>query len=234
MEKVLLVGNGPSAGLHDLVSVRARVGEHDRIARMNHFYVGENFGRHADDLFFAVDEPSLIANLYGVLSSGQRTVSRLVTPLSRQKLGPLSFLDVEVVHPWARFPTSDFFNSIYIRGSREHLPTTGLQALHFYLTVGVRRFTAVGLDFYSSPVRYAHIDEVKKHRIGHHHLDGYEANAHSLQDDMNYLLHLGREFEFSVDVLSAPTPWIMFRDMAERMGIRGAEFNILNELEVQG
>jgi len=223
-QHVLLIGNGPSGESHTLTTIREMAGDFDRIARCNHFYVGENFGRHVDDLFFAVDNESLFSGIYSSITSGKKSVQRFMTPLQSTRLGFLTYLDVEIINFWRFLLEDDYFSSIYIRGSNHKLPTTGMQALHYYLTQGVKIFSVVGIDFYTSQNRYAFSREVNSRRLGDFNVIGYEDKAHSKQDDFLYFLHLAKKYDFTVNVLSAPAPWDELRSLTRQFGCRGATF----------
>ncbi|MCD7061407.1 hypothetical protein [Pelagibacterium xiamenense] len=224
----LIVGNGPSSKRWSLNKIEDRFGPIGSISRMNHFYITDAFGTEVDDLFFSVTDESLIANIYHCIDGKKFTVKNINTPIAPHNLGAITFLNnINIRNFWKDLVIDEFFASIYMRGSTVKLPTTGLQALHHRLVAGEREFVVTGIDFYTGDIRYADQAAMEELDLGHSNLTGYEIGAHSLQDDLNYLLHLSRAYEFSVKVLCAPPAWRQFGDMLARFGITSVHIDIV-------
>jgi hypothetical protein len=205
---VVIIGSGPSAE-HSVANFRAAP-PNPLICRINHFYADTRklFGQQFNDWYFAAADEDMCARVASLRDSGEFSFERIVT--SSPNSVAVSFMtDVPIKNPWLALAAHPVFCDYYLRGRRANLPTSGLQALHFYLSEGFREVLIIGFDFYSSAGgRYAFADAVSQLGVRHRGIEGYESNKHSLETDLIYLKQVVQEYpDCRISVSADPTVW---------------------------
>ncbi|NIZ13225.1 glycosyltransferase [Phaeobacter sp. HF9A] len=201
-QAVVIVGNGPSS--KDNAMAFQDIKEPAHVARMNFFMLEEGlpYGRAVDSYFWAVNRQALHETLRSTVDSGRYAFDAFYSSV------PIDRMDYDhgKVKDDPFFPDDKLFDHWRVIGQCDPLgrrmmsrplPTLGVQALATFAVMGVKRAYLFGLDFYqSADSRYAFtIPEDLARTLGDTHTTpGYEAGAHSLEADLEFLQTIIKEF----------------------------------------
>jgi len=199
---IVIVGNGPSS--KDNAEYFKDIKENFEVARMNFFFLEEklNYGRNVDYYFWAVNRKPLHDGLRKVVETGIYRFDTFFScvPLSRMdytrgkvRNAPF-FPEDKIFDHWRMIGQSDPLGR---RMMSRPLPTLGVQALAAFAAMGAKRAYLFGLDFYqSADTRYAFdVPKDLANKLGDTHTTpGYEAGAHSLEADLEFLQTIIKEF----------------------------------------
>lgn len=199
---IVLVGNGPSA--KDNADQFNEINEDYKVARLNFFFLEEQmfYGRDVDYYFWAVNRKPLHDGLHKIASRGLYRFNEFYSPV------PVTRMDYTQgkVRKDPFFATDKLYDHWRMIGNNDPLgrrmmsrplPTLGVQALATFAVMGVKRVYLFGLDFYQSEgSRYAFNvpDDIAEQLGSTHTTPGYEAGAHSLEADLEFLQTILAEF----------------------------------------
>jgi glycosyltransferase involved in cell wall biosynthesis len=197
---VTLLCNGPS---YANATLDAQIISTSIIVRMNHFYLEtEPFadGR-VDYYFWAVNEPALHDNIISQIQSDRYRIGRFMCPV------PHNELKVSERGWKTLIPESSYFDHWLYSCAKDPglgrvmmsrpLPTTGLQAMAYFLAQGYRKFAIAGMDFYANNERRYHYDipdRLKDRMNPIHFKPGYEKGAHSVDADTKFFKELASRY----------------------------------------
>ncbi|MEM8747198.1 MAG: alpha-2,3-sialyltransferase [Actinomycetota bacterium] len=188
---VLIVGNGPSASTPDF----DRLPPDPFVIRMNWFFLESepHYGHDVDLFLFSVAQPELERRLTRVIESGQYEVRAIASPMKIQAgrdgerhRSALNALRTPQLDHWSVIAE----NPVLARYMMSRpLPTQGMQALGFALSLGFRDVTICGVDMYASTdTRYSYDipDSVRRSLKDKDLAPGYE-DQHSLDRDLDFV-----------------------------------------------
>lgn len=171
---------------------------------MNFFMLEEGlpYGRAVDYYFWAVNRPALHETLRSTVDSGRYAFDAFYSSV------PIDRMDYEhgKVKDDPFFPEDKLYDHWRVIGQCDPLgrrmmsrplPTLGVQALATFAVMGAKRAYLFGLDFYqSADSRYAFTipDDLARTLGDTHTTPGYEAGAHSLEADLEFLQTIIKEF----------------------------------------
>lgn len=201
-QEIVIVGNGPSS--KDNAALFREIKGSPQVARMNFFMLEEGlpYGRVVDYYFWAVNRQALHETLRSTVDGGRYAFDTFYSsvPLNRMdydhgkvKDDPF-FPDGKLYDHWRVIGQCDPLGR---RMMSRPLPTLGMQALATFAVMGAKRAYLFGLDFYqSADSRYAFTvpDDLARTLGDTHTTPGYEAGAHSLEADLEFLQTLIKEF----------------------------------------
>ena len=203
-EHVVIIGNGPSAS--DLSQAINTIPDPKIIVRMNFFFLenGAPYGTDVDHYFWAVNRERLHEELRRTVRNKEYTIQNFHCPVPPDRLDYKSGKVIEDPFWNPEDGLNDHWEAIADANPRlarvfmsRPLPTAGTQALAYFACKGYRKFHLFGMDFYqSADKRYAYeIPADIAADLGTKHTQpGYEAGAHSLDGDLNFLRAILREY----------------------------------------
>lgn len=216
-QAVLLLGNGPSLN-EDVCGriISMLLGQDTRVGVFNYFWKNPcTRVFNPSDIFFSAKDSVLLNQMAIVIqeSGPLRPPPTIHTPKDPHDLETLSYLpDIQFQNFWEDLVASRVSSHTYLRGSKEKVPVSGLQALHYFLHLGFQHIIVAGFDFYQSEQPYNYPSP--RH-------SGYEHQAHSFETDLDYFLLLIEHYSSRIEVMGAQQNvfWQMAAGLVHSLGL---------------
>ena len=203
-ENVVIIGNGPSSS--DLAPIIDTIPDPKIIVRMNFFFLedGTPYGKDVDHYFWAVNRERLHDELRRIVFDEEYRIHNFHCPVPPDLLDYKSGKVIEDPFWNPKDGLNDHWEAIADANPRlgrvfmsRPLPTAGTQALAYFACKGYRKFHLFGMDFYQSADKRYSYDipaDIAADLGAKHTKPGYEAGAHSLDWDLNFLRSILSEY----------------------------------------